>query len=293
MKGGLRYLFEHQYKKLLIIPIILLVLAIGQISFQIATTGDFINKGFSIKGGAEIKIDTQQDIDVNALVDELSNKFPDSQFTVISSKRPYKIGDTNPDNGEAISLFIREKYSLSEDEVVPRTVSERFGASFFRQAFIGLILAFIFMGIVVFLYFRVPVPSLAVILAALSDMIIAVAVFNLLGFRLEAGGIAAFLMLVGYSVDTDVLLSTRVLKVKEGTILSRVYSAMSTGLMMTITTLVAVIVALVISINFGVTEVITQIMTVLLIGLIIDVINTWLQNAALLRWYMEKKHGQS
>ena len=68
------------------------------------------------------------------------------------------------------------------------------------------------MGLVVFIYFRTLVPSLAVILAAFSDIVVTLAIFNLTGEKLSTAGVAAFLMLIGYSVDTDILLNTRVLK---------------------------------------------------------------------------------
>ena len=141
------------------------------------------------------------------------------------------------------------------------------------------------MGLVVFLYFRTFVPSIAVILAAFSDIIVTLAIANLLNFRLSSAGIAAFLMLIGYSVDTDILLSTRVLKRREGTVMDRVFGAAKTGLTMAITTLVAVIVALI----FTQSEVIRQIMSILLIGLSVDLINTWIQNVGLLRLYVERK----
>ena len=36
-------------------------------------------------------------------------------------------------------------------------------------------------------------------------------------------------------------------------------------------------------------DVLKQIMLILLIGLLADIINTWIQNAGILRWYMEGK----
>jgi preprotein translocase subunit SecF len=108
---------------------------------------------------------------------------------------------------------------------------------------------------------------------------------NLLEIKLSTAGIAAFLMLIGYSVDTDILLSTRVLKVTEGTVFEKIKGAMRTGLMMSGTTIVAILTALI----FTQSEVIRQIMIILLIGLGIDLINTWIQNAGLLRLYVERK----
>jgi len=104
--------------------------------------------------------------------------------------------------------------------------------------------------------------------------------------KISSAGIAAFLMLIGYSVDTDILLSTRVLKKKEGSVMSRIYSAMRTGLTMNLTTMAAVSIALILSNS----QTISQIMTIILIGLFVDIVMTWIQNVAILRLYLEKKH---
>jgi preprotein translocase subunit SecF len=80
-------------------------------------------------------------------------------------------------------------------------------------------------------------------------------------------------------------LSTRVLKRHEGEVFDRVLDAMKTGLTMSATTLGAIIVGIV----FARAEILKQIMTILLIGLIFDLIMTWIQNAGLLRWYVEHK----
>ena len=95
-------------------------------------------------------------------------------------------------------------------------------------------------------------------------------------------------MLIGYSVDTDILLSTRVLKSSEGTVFERVISSVKTGVMMTLTALVAIIVGLI----FSQSEVLTEMFLVLLIGLIADLFMTWIQNVGILRWYVEKKVHQ-
>jgi preprotein translocase subunit SecF len=67
--------------------------------------------------------------------------------------------------------------------------------------------------------------------------------------------------------------------------MERIYGAFKTGMVMSLTTLVAVITALMITQS----EIIRQIMIILLIGLLVDLINTWIQNVGLLRLYLEKK----
>ena len=64
--------------------------------------------------------------------------------------------------------------------------------------------------------FRTFIPSIAVIFAAFADIVMSLALVDYLGIKISAAGIAAFLMLVGYSVDTDILLTSRALKRKTG-----------------------------------------------------------------------------
>ncbi|MCK5107220.1 MAG: protein translocase subunit SecF, partial [Nanoarchaeota archaeon] len=116
-------------------------------------------------------------------------------------------------------------------------------------------------------------------------IVITLAIIDLMGLRLSTAGIAAFLMLIGYSVDTDILLTTRLVKRTEGTVFERLMGAMSTGLTMSATTIAVVTLALI----FSQSDTIRQIMIILLIGLIVDLINTWIQNVGILRIYLARK----
>jgi preprotein translocase subunit SecF len=291
--SGIKKFYEKEYKKLLIIPFALLLIAVLLLGLKFATTGDILNRDVSLKGGVTVTIPTTQIIDTNQLGDVISSKFPGND---ISTKSLSQFGtqtgvivEADIEQSESkkliaeIGSFLGKE--LEEQDYGVEVVGSSLGASFFKDLSIALLIAFAFMAIVVFLYFRTFVPSLAVVLAALSDILVTLAIVNLLGMKLSAAGIAAFLMLVGYSVDTDILLSTRVLKRREGTEMERVYGAFKTGMTMTLTTLVAAIVALSISQS----EVIRQIMIILIIGLLVDLINTWIQNVGLLRLYLEKK----
>ena len=84
------------------------------------------------------------------------------------------------------------------------------------------------MSIVIFFLFRTFVPSIAVIFAAFADIVMPLALIDFIGLRVSTAGIAAFLMLIGYSVDTDILLTTRALKKHEGTVNERIYGAFKT-----------------------------------------------------------------
>jgi preprotein translocase subunit SecF len=142
----------------------------------------------------------------------------------------------------------------------------------------------IFIGLII-IYIRDSIPAFGIVLCAFSDLFFSLAIFDLFGHKLSIAGVAAFLMLVGYSIDTDILLSVRVLKRREGTVFDRVMGALKTGITMSLCALVAVIVAY----FFTHSIVIKEIMFILIAGLIGDIIFTWIQNAGLLRWYLERK----
>ena len=291
--------YEKDYKKLLIIPFVILILAFVQIGYQLATTVDFINKGVSLKGGITLSVQSDKAVSIDELREAVSGSFPAVDFNIRTiTSTGVRAGtiieaDVDVNDQETIDGLIAVVESvygipLSEENLNVEAVGSVIGDQFFSDTIKAVLLAFLFMAIVVFFYFRILVPSGAVILAAFSNMVVTIAVVNMLDVSISTAGIAAFLMMIGYSVDTDILLSVRVLKKKEGTVVERVYNAMKTGLTMQITTMIVITIALIVTTS----AVIGQIMLILLIGLIVDVINTWIQNAGIIRWYLEARDAR-
>ena len=282
--------YDKNYKILLIIPVIMLIWAFVQIGMQYSETGSFIEKDISLKGGVSVTIPMNTSIDTVEMQDFLLNKGFSTNVRNIGS-RGKTIGflveadiDLNDKNmSDNLLSAIGEKITFGNDYSV-EGVGASIGNSFFSQAMIALLFSFIIMAIIVGINFKTFVPSISVILAAFSDIVVTVAIANVIGIKFSTAGIAALLMLIGYSVDTDILLTTRVLKRREGTVFDRVISAMKTGVLMNFTTLVAIIVGLYVSSS----EVIKQIMMILFIGILVDQVNTWIQNVGILRIYMDK-----
>jgi len=278
--------YDKNYKKLLIIPIVILMLSIGVISYKYSTTGDFIDKDISLKGGITITIPSE-DVDVDSLKMYLSSEFPGSD---ISARTLMRLGkktgvtiSTSDINSKELLNSLKTKYGDLDYNV--EEMGSSLGTSFFKETFTAILFAFLFIAIVVFFYFRQPIPSLAIVLSAFSNMVVTLAVINLLGVKLSTAGVAAFLMLIGYSVDTNILLSTKVLKRKGGEVIDRIVNGMKTGLTMSLTTVTAIFVAYL----FSQSAALSQIMLILIIGLLTDVLNTWVQNAGILRLYLERR----
>lgn len=286
----IKHIYEDEYRKLLWITIILMILAFAQIGYQYASTGDFINRGVSLKGGITIIVPSTT-YDALSLEESLKESFGGYDISVVritsAGIQQGLVVYADITQQEEIGVFtesLAETMSMGKDDYSIEMIGSSLGSSFFREIVFSLLIAFAFMSIVVFLYFRMPVPSAAVILAIFCDIVLTLAVVNLIGMKISTAGIAGFLMLIGYSVDTDILLSTRVLKRKEGTVMDAVYSSLRTGIMMTTTAIIAVSVALI----FSESEVLSEIMKIILIGSVADIFFTWIQNVAILRWYLDK-----
>lgn len=295
----IKHIYETKYKLLMIIPLLLLVLSLVQIGFQYAATGDFVNKGVSLKGGSTITITKDLEelsISPTELEGSLQQQFPAADISVRTLSSAGRTTGVAIDSGlqdasdiDALTNVLSEQFALQKADYSVEVVGSSLGNNFFKQMLIALVFSFLLMGIMVILYFRVFITSLMVILAAFCDIVITLAIFNLTGMKLHPAGIAAFLMLIGYSVDGEVVISSRLIKRNDGTELQRIYGALRTGWTMTQTTLVAVMVALI----FVQSEIVKQIMLILLIGLLVDTIVTWIQNVGILRWHLEKKHSKN
>jgi preprotein translocase subunit SecF len=295
MLSKLKEIYLTKYKVLILITIAMLIFFGVVLSMHKIQTGEFISKDVSLRGGLLITIHSDKEIDIGATEKLLADKLG----TSISIKRLQGLGTASlgysftvePLPSQTVLDAISEAtgISLTEGSYTVEEVSSGLGATFWQNTMKALAIAFVLMGIVVFIYFRKPIPSLAIILSAIMDITGTLTVMSLMNMELSIGGVAALLMLVGYSVDTDILLSARLLKRSEGTVSDRVLSSLKTGMTMQITAISAMVVLWIAS----PAETLKQIAVLLIIGLLMDMPSTWIQNVGILRWYLERKHGKA
>jgi len=281
-------LMINHYKKLLLVPLFLLIISLGIIGFKYYSTGEVVQRDISLAGGISITL-ILEDYNKENIESILKDNFPDSAVSIRELSRlgtAEKTGviiDINGVTIEELNSVLEENFEY--EEVSVQEIGASLGASFFQEMIGAIFFAFILMAITVFIIFRKFVPSLAVVLSAMIDILATLAIISLTGIKLSSAGIAAFLMVIGYSVDTDVLLTTRVLKRKDtGTLYERLKGSFKTGITMTITTIVALLAGLLISNSV----VIKEMFGIILIALVIDIISTWVMNTSILVWYVKK-----
>ena len=286
--------YEKHYKKLIYFSYAILLLSIIFLGYKYAATGDIIERDISLKGGVSATI-YNDNLNLQEIENYLKEKVKDFRVRSLTDANTGKqtgliieVADITGD--ELRSLLEKEITYINfdnQEEYDPGLTSSSFGTDFYRGLLIALLFSFTFMSIVVLISFRTFIPSIAVISAALTDIFAALVVVDLIGIKLSAAGIVAFLLVIGYSIDTDVLLTTKLLKRREeGPLYERLKHSMKTGLTMTF----AAISALGVGYFIAIPEELKQIFLIVIIALVFDIITTYGGNAGILIHYCKKKN---
>lgn len=282
------YVKKFNIKQMLIIPAILLLISLSILAYTTYATGTPVELGMEFKGGTAVVFDSDK------TPDQLKIEF--QAYPLIqareyggSGRKLIQFGPMKESETNEVTKRINSEYTNIEIRQMGEVVSQ----SLQGQAVRAVIFSFLGMALVVFIIFRTFVPSIAVVISAFADIVFAAAMMDVFGIVLSLGTVAALLMLIGYSVDTDILLTTRLLK-RKGELGDKIKDAMKTGLTMTITTLAALVALFLVSSGsylvstFTRIDIIRDISVVLIFGLIADIINTWTTNLGILKWHIER-----
>lgn len=284
---------KYPPRQIMLIPIAIIALALIILGVTFLSTGSPVHLGIEFTGGTLVTVPATESED--AVAAKFAG-YPLADIRNIGSRYMIQFGPMSDQDYTELAKLVNSQHESAEIRYMGPIYSKELQA----QAIKYIPLSFLFMAIVVFLVFREPIVSLLVVISALADILTAAASMNITGVKLSLGTVAALLMLIGYSVDTDILLSMRVLK-RKGAVEEKIIGAMGTGLMMTGTTIAAVLSLIIVSNllylvipSFTRMDIIADISTVLIFGLAADIFNTWITNAQGLRWYMNrpKKAGR-
>ncbi len=270
--------FFHMYKVNILISTMFLILIVAFLGYKYYTTGDIIQRGVDFKGGYQYVVKYPENASFKQIYSYLESQYPGINVRNIQSQNTIYIEYTQEIPQETL-----DKLNLKIES--KRVIQSSLSATFWVTAIKLLISAYLIVTIIVFIIFRSFVPSIAVILAGISDILFAIVMMNILHIPLTMGTLSSLLILMGYSIDTDILLTTRTLKEKPKNIVDAMIHSSKTGLTMTFTSIVAMISLII----FSTSVTLDNIATVILSGLVADIIFTWFQNASILRIYIERR----
>jgi preprotein translocase subunit SecF len=267
---------EYTNRELVAIPLALLGVALAVLVAATLLTGTPVALGIEFTGGTEMQVVTD---DSQAEIQSAFDEDVQSITPIAGQANAYQL-TFQADDADPI-LEQAETAGYEVESIGERSAS--FADDSQRQALFALLIAFGGMAALVALMFRTFVPSLAVIASAFSDLVIPLALMRLFNIELTLGTVAALLMLIGYSVDSDLLLNNHVLR-RRGDFYTSTFRAMRTGVTMTVTSIAAMIVMTVVSKLLGI-PLLPDVGLILVFGLLADLMNTYLLNVSLLRYY--------
>ncbi|MFB6185940.1 MAG: protein translocase subunit SecF, partial [Halobacteriaceae archaeon] len=171
---------QYSNRQLAGIPLFALGIALAIILTWVFLYGTPVFLGIEFTGGTELTLRTQ---DSPSAIQRTFDAEITSIRQIRTQENVYLVTFQSANSDVLASQARSAGYEIEAIE----TTSPIFGESAQQQALFGLVAAFIGMSIIVFLLFRTFVPSIAVVLSAFSDIVIPIAVMDLLGIELSIG----------------------------------------------------------------------------------------------------------
>lgn len=274
------------YKKLIVIPLIITAILGSAV----------IIKGFPLgidfSSGASIKIRNIEKMpESSSEVQEILEKALGGTVKVYPGANEIDIETSFPlteELEEKLKSTLSEELGINGEYSVPQKTFPAITALYKNEAKQAVIIAAISMAIILFISLR-HIPTVGGILSVIGlDAVVIFGGMSILNIPLTLSSMAGILLVFGYAVNTNVLLSTRLLKRVGGSVRERTASAMSTGLAMSTTSATALIVLNMVASA----DALKQLSAVIVIGILADMMNTWLFNSGLIMRHAEKQEGR-
>ncbi len=206
--------FHFIKNKKITLIIVAVVLVVGVLSFAIRG----LNLDIDFTGGYELTVD---------LGETVTNDIAENVKSII--RNDSELGDdyvsSTSYNGTSIMIeskesmeteqqthlldVLAEQYPNLSRDVNLSVTSERFGAHMMRNAFFAVIIAVVLM--LVYIAFRFEIASgLASIICLLHDLFVMLTVYSLFQIPISSSIIAAFLTILGYSINATIVVFDRI-----------------------------------------------------------------------------------
>lgn len=276
--------YLKNYKKMVFIPIAVIIVFAGVIGYHYFTTGQVVNEDISLAGGISLSINTNQSLSPSFIASNLSSAIGSSvSVTVLHAQFSNAISGYSVTAGRnvnatqltnAASALFGMKLTSANSNV--NYVSSQIAQGALYDSLILLAVAFVLVAAVSLFYFRNLSQAFSNVISIVSDIINVIGVLNLLGISFSTASIAGVLMIMGYSADRNIILATNILKRGEASMKYRLIHTMKTSLTMDAAALVTFIILF-----FGTTNVTIQNIAIILIfGVIFDDITVWILNGS-------------
>lgn len=272
------------HKKLIAIPLIIAAVFGSAIALHWRNQGSPVPLSLEFSGGSYIRIQNIENPSQTKML-RFKSAF-ENEFNTSSEIHSFKNGISVETSANLLGIEAKENLQtlLSKAQITgdPAISIETMGSiitqKYKSQARNAAIATLIVMAIILFITLR-DFPAIGGILSVIGlDLLGIFGGMVILNIPLSLSSMAGILLIFGYAVNTNILLSTNILRRKGGSAHERASRAMNTGIKMSSTSAMALI-----ALNL-LTQApeLNQISAVIAIGILVDMMNTWLFNSGLL-----------
>lgn len=204
--------FHFTKNKNVTLIIVAAVLVVGILSFAIRG----LNLDIDFTGGYELTVD---------LGETVTNDIAENVKSIIRNEFGEEYVSSTSYNGTSIMIeskesmeteqqthlldVLAEQYPNLSRDVNLSVTSERFGSHMMRNAFFAVIIAVVLM--LIYIAFRFEIASgLASIICLLHDLFVMLTVYSLFQIPISSSIIAAFLTILGYSINATIVVFDRI-----------------------------------------------------------------------------------
>ncbi|MFZ8800831.1 MAG: hypothetical protein ACO2ON_01470 [Candidatus Nanopusillus sp.] len=226
---------ENNYKKFLLLSISLFAIFVGIILFNYFKYGYIINKSITISGGYVTLINNNYNL-TNTEIQNILNQMNMTDYVLYSTSNIIYIASRDQINGTLLISLLDQYYNISiqPSDISIQQYSSLVGELIFNQFLFFVILAMILAAFVIFIAFRVSNTTLNIISTILFDVIGLLAILSITKYPIGANGFIAMLMILGFAIDNNVVLSTNMIKEKDKPFIERVKMSFRVGMLMEI-----------------------------------------------------------
>ncbi len=274
-------------KSIIFVPILLFLVSLLILFQNYQKTGDFIIKDIDLKGGTLITVETSSPVDTKLLENALSQKYGSVLISSLKTISGYGVSiQVSAETNTSAILNDVKSLGINPISYSVETIGPVLGSLFFQQIVYVLIVAFILMSLVIFIVYRNPVSSFGIVFASLANILTTLALTSIIGIKVSFTGFAGILMLIAYTVDTNIVLTNKVLKASPENFRSQYRKALTTGLTLIATITITMFLVLFLSTS----KLLINIAEILVVGFLSDLPYTWIFNASILEMWIGRRH---
>lgn len=209
--------FMQWRRRAYVITAALLIAGVASMIMNVGRYGDWLNFGVDFKGGTLVQLKFNQPVQVDQIRGaaeaaghddwEITNFGGGNEFLVRTGSFSESLGQTGR---EQVAQVLSSRFQADQYQVVrTEAVSAKVGDELQYRALIAILLSFLITLMYLWVRFEWRF-GLAAIAATAHDIFITLGIIALVGNEVSLGTVAAFLTIVGYSLNDTIVVFDRI-----------------------------------------------------------------------------------